>query len=353
MPDIHDIVIVGSGPAGFTAAVYAAPGQPPPRGDRGLGHAGGQLMLTTDVENFPGFPDGIMGPELMVKFREQAERFGAEFVTDDVDRVDFSEAPFGVWVGEREYRAKSIIIATGARRARMLGLPRRAAPARPRRVVLRHLRRLLLPRAAHRRGGRRRLRARGGDLPHPFASKVTLIHRRDELRASQDHAGPRARQPEDRVRAGTREVDRRRRRGRQVEPRRPARHRHRRRLRARRARASSSPSATTPSTELFEGQLDLDEDGYIVTGADSTRTNVRRRVRLPATSRTTSTARRSPPRARAAWRRSTPSAGSPRPSTRPPTPDPRDRANPGDPVGNTSRSGALVGRTGRYTRPTP
>src|SRR6516165_11354354 len=113
MPDARDVVIIGSGPAGLTAAVYAGRANLRPIVIEGIG-AGGQLMLTTDVENYPGFPDGILGPELMMKFREQAERFGAEFVTADADRVDLSELPFGVWVGEREYRAKSIIITTGA-----------------------------------------------------------------------------------------------------------------------------------------------------------------------------------------------------------------------------------------------
>src|SRR2546430_12542416 len=120
MTETRELIIVGSGPAGLTAGVYAARGDLRPLVIEGLG-AGGQLSLATDVENYPGFPDGILGPELMMKFREQAEGFGAEFITADADRVDLSGGPYGVWVGEREYRAHSMIITTGAS-AHMLGL---------------------------------------------------------------------------------------------------------------------------------------------------------------------------------------------------------------------------------------
>ncbi|MDQ2648853.1 MAG: thioredoxin-disulfide reductase [Actinomycetota bacterium] len=130
--DVRDVVIVGSGPAGLTAAVYAAranlaplviEGEPSSTSDQ----PGGQLMLTTEVENFPGFPEGIMGPELMVRFREQALRFGADIRTEKASRVDLSARPFGVWVGDPDapeptYLAKSLIISTGAQ-SLMLGLP--------------------------------------------------------------------------------------------------------------------------------------------------------------------------------------------------------------------------------------
>src|SRR3954471_24268982 len=107
--DTRDVIIVASGPAGLTAAVYTARANLNTLMIEGLG-AGGQLMLTTDVENYPGFPEGIMGPDLMLRFREQAERFGTKFVTADADRVDLSGRPFTVHVDSQEYIAKSIII---------------------------------------------------------------------------------------------------------------------------------------------------------------------------------------------------------------------------------------------------
>src|SRR5262245_54297786 len=107
------VIIIGSGPAGLTAAIYAARANLEPLVIAGS-TPGGQLMLTSEVENYPGFPEGIDGPELMRKFREQAERFGTRFVDTDVDRVDFSERPFRVWARGVEYRGQSIVVATGA-----------------------------------------------------------------------------------------------------------------------------------------------------------------------------------------------------------------------------------------------
>src|SRR5213594_1577403 len=118
--DVREMIIIGGGPAGYTAALYAARANLRPLVIEGF-NWGGQLMITSDVENYPGYPEGIMGPEMMQDFRRQAERFGAEFVTDDVTRVDFSERPFRVWVEDGEYRARAVIIATGAT-ARQLGV---------------------------------------------------------------------------------------------------------------------------------------------------------------------------------------------------------------------------------------
>lgn len=133
MSEVRDVIIIGSGPAGLTAAIYAAranlaplvlEGEPSSTSDQ----PGGQLMLTTDVENYPGFPDGIMGPELMMNFRGQAARFGAEIQTVRASRVDLSASPYGVWVGDPDtaeptHRGRTLIISTGAQ-SLLLGLPR-------------------------------------------------------------------------------------------------------------------------------------------------------------------------------------------------------------------------------------
>src|SRR3954449_2585065 len=121
MSEIRDVIIIGGGPAGYTAALYAARGNLRPLVFEGFAY-GGPLMITSDVENYPGFVDGIMGPELMATMRKQAARFGAELVASDVSRVDFSGQPLKVYVGDEEHLARSVIVATGAT-ARQIGLP--------------------------------------------------------------------------------------------------------------------------------------------------------------------------------------------------------------------------------------
>jgi len=180
--DVRHVIIVGGGPAGYTAALYAARANLNPLVIEGF-NWGGQLMITSDVENYPGYTEGVMGPEMMADFRRQAERFGAEFLTDDVTSVDFSEQPLRVRVGDEEYTARAVIVATGAT-ARFLGIPSEekhkgrgvsacatcdAAFFRDKDVYV----------------------VGGGDSAFEealfltkFASRVHLVHRRDEFRAS-------------------------------------------------------------------------------------------------------------------------------------------------------------------------
>ncbi len=269
MTKVRNVIIAGSGPAGLTAAVYAARANLAPLMFEGL-NAGGQLMLTTDVENFPGFPEGILGPDLMKQFREQAVRFGTEIVTADVDRVDLSERPFRVWVGDDEHRAHAIILTTGAT-ARMLGLPAE-------RELLGHG----VSTCATCDGFFFRDRpiaiVGGGDSAieeaiflTKFATSVTVIHRRDELRASKilqerAFANPKIdfrwnAVVEDIEGEGSVQLVK---------------------LRDTQTGDVSSLDVAglfvaighDPATQLVAGQLDLDEGGYVITAPDSTATSV-------------------------------------------------------------------------------
>ena len=182
MNDVRAMIIIGGGPAGYTAALYAARANLKPLVIEGF-NWGGQLMITSDVENYPGYADGVLGPEMMQEFRRQAERFGTDFVTDDVTRVDFSEQPFRVWVGDEEYRAMTVIVATGAT-ARQLGLESE------RRLQGRGVSYCATCDAAF-FPDKHVIVVGGGDSAMEeanflarFAAKVTIVHRRDEFRAS-------------------------------------------------------------------------------------------------------------------------------------------------------------------------
>jgi thioredoxin reductase (NADPH) len=267
--DVREVIVIGGGPAGYTAALYAARANLRPLVIEGFAW-GGQLMITSDVENYPGYPDGILGPDMMRDFRRQSERFGAKFITDDVTKVDFSERPFHVWVGNDEYRAEAVIIATGAT-ARQLGIATEQ-PLQGRGVSY-----CAVCDAAF-FGEKEVVVVGGGDSAMEeavfltkFATKVTIVHRRDEFRASPimlDRA--RANERIDFVTnavvdevLGDGQVSGVRLRDVNTDE-----------LRDVDAQGLFVAIGHDPNTALFLGQLDHDEAGYLVTEPGSTATNI-------------------------------------------------------------------------------
>jgi thioredoxin reductase (NADPH) len=263
------VLIIGSGPAGLTAAIYAARADLAPTMIEGL-ERGGQLMLTTDVENYPGFPDGIMGPELMEAMHKQAARFGTTIVTQDVSKVDLSSRPFAAWVGDDRYEAEAVIVATGAS-ARWLGVPGED-----------RLRGFGVSACATCDGfffrDKEIVVVGGGDSAMEealfltkFGSKVTIVHRRGEFRASKIMAGRALAHPKIDVVWNT-VVDEILGNGTVSGV----------RVRGVDGGETSEIAADgvfvaighTPNTDLFAEWLELDQAGYIVTEPGSTRTSV-------------------------------------------------------------------------------
>jgi thioredoxin reductase (NADPH) len=265
----EQMLIIGSGPAGLTAAIYAARADLAPLMIEGF-ERGGQLMLTTDVENYPGFPDGIMGPELMETFRKQAERFGTRIISSDVSRVDLSQRPFKVWVGGDLFEAKSLVIATGAS-ARWLDVPGEA-----------RLRGYGVSACATCDGfffrDKELAVVGGGDSAMEeasfltkFASKVTIVHRRDEFRASKIMANRALDNPKVEVVWNTaiEEVL-----GEDLVT----------GIRLKNLETGEESTMPVdgmflaighdPNTNIFQGQLELDEKNYIVVDSPTTNTSV-------------------------------------------------------------------------------
>ncbi len=264
----RNVVVLGSGPAGLTAALYAARANLRPLVLKGI-DAGGQLMHTTEVENNPGFPDAVLGPELMERMEKQAGRFEAELLHQEASRVDLSSRPFGVWSGDQEWRARSLIVATGAS-AKMLGIESE-------RRLLGHGVSTCATCDGFFFRGQELLVVGGGDSAVEealfltrFATKVTLVHRRDSLRASkimQDRAFAHEKiefvwDSEVEEVLGDGQVTGARLRN------------------VKTGETGETPAGGvfvaighSPNTKLFEGQLEMDQ-GYIVVEEPTTRTSV-------------------------------------------------------------------------------
>ena len=270
MSDVRNLVIIGSGPAGYTAAVYAARANLRPLVVEGA-QSGGALMTTTEVENFPGFPDGILGPELMDNMRKQAERFGAEYITDDVTRVELAGPVKRVWIGSTEYQAHAVILATGSA-WRPLGVPGEQE-------LLGHGVSSCATCDGFFFRGKKIVVVGGGDSAMEeatfltrFGESVTIVHRRDEFRASKIMAERALSNPKITVRWNSVVTEILGDNGAVVGV----------RLRDTTTGAESTLETSAvfvaighdPRSDLFRGQIDLDGNGYVLVKAPSTRTSL-------------------------------------------------------------------------------
>jgi len=267
--DVRNVITIGSGPAGYTAALYAARANLRPLVIEGA-QAGGALMTTTEVENFPGFPDGILGPELMDNIRKQAERFGAEYITDDVSRVELRGAVKRVWIGNTEYQARAVILATGSA-WRPLGVPGEQE-------LLGHGVSSCATCDGFFFRGQHIVVVGGGDSAMEeatfltrFGEAVTIIHRRDEFRASKIMAQRALSNPKITVRWNTVVTEILGADGKVVG------------VRLRDTTTGEESTLDTkavfvaighdPRSGLYRGQIDLDDNGYVLVDAPSTRTS--------------------------------------------------------------------------------